>query len=673
MNKVLPRPSPALVFSVVVGLALLFALYTNHVWEDYYITYRSSKNLATGHGLVFNEGDKLHTFTSPLGVLLPAVASLLTGNSSDPGALWIFRVMCASALGGGAVLLLALARRLAYPLAAVAFLAVFVATDAKTLDFTINGMETAFMLLFLAYALWAHYAPGPRQWLHLGGAWAGLMWTRPDSFIYIGLVGAGVWLFNAPARTGGNRHQLLGLYCRAALLTTLLYGPWLGWAKWYYGSPVPHTIVAKGAQSGGFDAAPRFFANFWRLPWLIWQGKAAAEGAFLPSYYVFPTWPVWMLPLGRTLATICSVLWLLPRVRPEVRVTSLAYFGGAAYLSFVPYFPFPWYFPSTFLLAAVALTGILGQGWNSPHRWLRGSCWAAAAIILAGALALTAGSARQVRAQQLYIEDGNRRVIGEWLKVHAQPGDSVFLEPLGYIGFFSGLKTYDWPGMSSRELVAAKLVVGTHWGALIRYLQPTWLVLRPDGEGDLPFLSTDMAATNYELVREFNRLDEVRRLDIPGRKMLEFDGRFRVYHRKSATRHDVAGLEISCPFPSSTRQIGPELVRLVHAPGEMIIEVPAAATAVAGRFGFPPEAYEGDPRTSGATFLLAWTDGTRRVELFRRELKPVENPDDRGLQSYQLDLPVPRHGARVRLTLQSDSGTNSIKDWACWSAPEFHH
>lgn len=73
------------VFGLAFVAAFMWACFTGHVWEDYYITYRSSKNLATGHGLVFNHGERLHTFTSPLGVLLPAAASLLTGNSSDGG------------------------------------------------------------------------------------------------------------------------------------------------------------------------------------------------------------------------------------------------------------------------------------------------------------------------------------------------------------------------------------------------------------------------------------------------------------------------------------------------------------------------------------------------------------------------------------------------------------
>ncbi len=47
--------------------------------------------MATGHGLVFNEGDHLQTFTSPLETLLLALASLVTGNASDVAALWLYR------------------------------------------------------------------------------------------------------------------------------------------------------------------------------------------------------------------------------------------------------------------------------------------------------------------------------------------------------------------------------------------------------------------------------------------------------------------------------------------------------------------------------------------------------------------------------------------------------
>ena len=118
IGQVLSKHPSRYVLVSVALVALLFAAFTNHVWEDYYITFRSSKNLATGHGLVFNHGDRLHTFTSPLGVLLPAAASLLSGNSSDAAALWIFRVMCAAALGGAAALLFGLGQRQRWPVIA---------------------------------------------------------------------------------------------------------------------------------------------------------------------------------------------------------------------------------------------------------------------------------------------------------------------------------------------------------------------------------------------------------------------------------------------------------------------------------------------------------------------------------------------------------------------------
>ncbi len=337
----------------------------------------------------------------------------------------------------------------------------------------------------------------------------------------------------------------------------------------------------------------------------------------------------------------------------------------------MPYFPFPWYFPSTFLFAAVALAGLLGQLWASPRAGLRGTAWAAASVILAGSLWLTIGAARQVRAQQTYIEDGNRRLIGEWLKAHARPGDTVFLEPLGYIGYYSGLKTHDWPGLSSRELVEAKLIVGTRWGALIRYLQPDWLVLRPDGEGDLPALSPGLAEINYELVREFNRLDDVRSLDIPGRQWLEFDARFRVYHRRQPIRQDTAGVEIASSFATSIRSIEGHRMRLVHAPGIMVADLPSGTLAVSGLFGFPPEAYAGAVHTDGAIFRISWTDGTRRVELQSWHLNPFDVTGDRGLQGYRLELSATRPGRRVRLSFETEHAGNSIMDWTFWSAPEF--
>ncbi len=660
------RPAPVRAALAAFVLALGFAWFTQHVWEDYYITYRSSRNLATGQGLVFNPGDRLHTFTSPLGVLLPAVSLLLTGNSSDTAALWIFRVFCAAALGGAAALLVRTTARAGWGAAAAALVGGWIATDAKVLDFTINGMETAFMLLFLAYALWAHQTEPRRAWLHLGAAWAGLMWTRPDSFIYVGLVAVGWWLFRPDGPGRPTRRELLATGLRAGLVTTALYLPWLLWAAWYYGTPVPHTIAAKGALGGPHSLAG-LLQTAAMLPWLAWSKSASLELTYLPSYYMIGGWPPAVVLAGRAVATVAALLWLVPRLGPLARTASFACFGAHVYLTYFPYFPFPWYIPPTALLATVALGGAV-QALAGAARG-RLAVGLAAAFVLAGGW-LTVEVARQVRVQQEIVEDGNRRQIGLWLKEHARPGDTVFMEPLGYIGYFSGLKTYDYPGMSSREIVRARHLLGENWVHLIPYLQPDWLVLRPREVRDLTAQARHLLTEVYVPAQVFDVTEAVRRHDLRGRAYLEHDAVFTVYRRTRATRHDVAIGEATSPFGVSATVEDGRDVWFAHAPGDLLVPVPEGAREVTVTFGFAASAHRGDRPTDGAEFLVIYADRRGRTTLGARTLRPFHEPGERGLHQLTFPLPAARAGDG-RLLLRTNSLATLDQDWTCWGAPEF--
>jgi len=674
-----PKSTTLLTILLVAAVALGFALYTNHAWEDYYITFRSSKNLATGHGLVFNHGDRLHTFTSPLGVLLPAVAYLLTFNSSDAGALWIFRLMSAAALCGAALLLGRITREKNYGRLAVVLIIGWLALDSKTIDFSINGMETAFLVLFLAYALWAHLVPTKKPWLHLGAAWAGLMWSRPDSFVYIGLISAGFWLFNEPARTGVTRGQMLAQFLRAGLVTAALYLPWLLFAWGYYGTPVPHTITAK---SGIGD--PRTLAGFLQtiihLPFKAWGSTGSMEGTFLPAYYIIGGWPEYLIQVARGLAAMCSLLWLVPFLRVETRAASFAFFGAHAYLSYYPYFPFPWYLPSTTLLAIFCLGSLLAQGLAAAdrgqpanpigHGQLHRFAGIVVLLILAGAAWATWQSARLFAAQQQYVEDGNRRKIGEWLRAHAQPGDTVFMEPLGYIGYFSGLKTYDFPGMSSREMVAARQKVGISWTSLITVLQPNWLVLRPHEAFNLGNTDHALMTDSYEAVQEFSVLAQLETLPVPGLPYLKHDARFTVFKKRpNSTRYDLA--KDDSPFAFSEKYLDGAKVTFAHAPSTLIRQIPAGATRARVQFGIEPDAYApATEQTDGATFSIELIDEQTVTPLALRTLDPLANPADRGLQEFAFAIPA--HSARTKLVLRVNAGRTMTKDWTCWGEVEFH-
>ena len=87
--------------ALLAGLApAIFALSTNNIWEDFFITYRCSLNLAQGHGLVYEAGRTVHAFTSPLGTLLPAGISWLLHTDDPQRVIDVFRLCACLALAG---------------------------------------------------------------------------------------------------------------------------------------------------------------------------------------------------------------------------------------------------------------------------------------------------------------------------------------------------------------------------------------------------------------------------------------------------------------------------------------------------------------------------------------------------------------------------------------------
>lgn len=664
------------IFALAVLSGLVFALYTNHVWEDYYITYRSSRNLATGHGLVFNHGDRLHTFTSPLGVLVPAFANWVTGDRSDVAALWVFRGVSLLALGGAAVFLFACAQATQRTVVAALLAAGWLVTDAKSLDFSINGMETGLLLLFVAFTLWAQFAAVSRRWLWMGLGWAGIMWTRPDGFLYIALFVAGGWLFNDRSRVGYGRFEWLKLCVLSAGVCAVIYLPWFIGAWAYYGSPVPHTIVAKSALIHGKRTLLGALEVFAKLPVNVWRTDTTLPGAFLPSYYQIGGWPTFVVAMAKGLGLLAAFAWLIPRLGPAARTASLVFCGFQVYLTYVPYFPFPWYQPGAAMLGAFALAALVGclldgadKAALSRFVLLRKIAAATLALAFVGAnLWLTPAVARQLEAQQRLVEDGNRRKIGEWLHDHAKPGDTVFMEPLGYIGYFSNLKTYDYPGMSSREMTRAIGDIGTDFAALIDYLQPTWVVLRPDEVKQVNIGRISLLESIYEKAQDFDASPAVRQLSVQGRSLLEVDSHFTVFKRRPFKCEQFdQGMACSL-YGSYSAQLEGRPVVMVHAPGYLTVKVPPKAIHVSVPCGFLPGAETGDTPTDGAAFEMRIRDQGHQRQLAWRRLDP-HNGSDRGLQFLEANLPP--HSDQAVLILQSDSGASTQKDWTAWGFAEF--
>jgi hypothetical protein len=693
--RFLPRPSWR-VFLVVFGLGLIWALATNEAWEDFFITYRASKNLAEGKGLVFTEGERVHSFTSPLGVLLPAASYLLTGRSSDEAALWIYRLMCFTALGGAAVLLWKTLRQL-YSFAAPAVLLVaWVATDNKTISYTANGMETAFLLLFLSWALWAMFTPqGKRNAWHLGLAWGGMMWTRPDSSIYIAVMGAGLLLLT-PSESLSFLQARVRWFRRIALagaVCTIVYLPWFIWAWRYYGTPVPQTITAKGLFTD--MSAGHLWSELLRFPATILSGESSLSANFIFHYGLSGGLPKPLLMLYLAYSAIPLVLLVLPKIRWETRVAALLCTVGHFYLTVVTG-PSPWYVPQVTLLGLVALALAFAQAFGYLSRLRRENrlplvtravqiiLWSAAVVLVLAEGIQSVIIARQAYMARALVEVPVRAAVGRWLRDNAKsPRESVLLEPLGYIGFYSGLKMLDFPGLCSREMVVARQIAGSKsypycWGELSDILQPDWLVLRPFERDSINRYDPAILGGRYELVKTFDATENIRRATyVPLRGFLNYNAVFEIYHcRQPAMRPLGPFLPVLLPVTIgslTTKQAAytvetSGLAIKAHAPSVLVVPVPTKANVLQGGFGIYEGAYA-NPRpdaTDGAEFTIERiaTDGSRTI-LLHRTLNPFVVTADRGVHAFHLVL-SPGDAGQIEFKIGPGADGNTSFDWTYW-------
>ncbi len=518
----------------LVAAATLYTTFTHNVWEDFLITIHFSQNLVEGHGLVYFPGERVHGFTSVINTLLPALFLFVGDVENYQGALAGYRAVSILALAGGlGVLGYAIYRDRSWTTVGRWLLALFVVLDFKLIAFASNGMETGFLVGFLALGLAAALRDTSRYWLISGLAWAGLMYTRPDSPLYIVLLaGLGIWL-----RRETWRAEAAGLL-KAAAVCTLLYLPWFLWVWSYYGSPVPHTIIAKSCYPTQPPLAG--WAEWFNALWDAMQTRGPM--VFLPMDVRTSNW--WGPAIVVAQLAVPGVLLAGWWAGKDRLIQGLSVIFGCLLLYFafqsVRGAPFPWYLPPGMFIAGVVLARGLGAAGSLPQRVLRGVC---ALALLSALIGNWVYGLPMVRAQQSIVEDGNRAEVGRWLKAQASPQDTVFLEPLGYIGYFSRLHMRDYPGLVSPPTVAALRHGSASFAEAALTLQPDWIVLR--GHEISMFQNKPRFEATYRLAARFDVRERVRANGpFPGISFPWFDAEYLVF-RKQPT--DAAPAPLS-PF-----------------------------------------------------------------------------------------------------------------------------
>jgi len=288
---------------------------------------------------------------------------------------------------------------------------------------------------------------------------------------------------------------------------------------------VPQTIIAKSIYTPGFSPRRILLA-----PWTALTRNTALDDVFMPIY-AHNGWPLGLLVLGRILARVAAFLWLVPGVSRTTRAASFALLLGAVYLQQIT--PYPWYFAPWTLLGALALAGGAAALGARLPKALRPAGRIAAAAVACCLVLTTVAQAYAARLQQRLIEDNGRKQIGLWLRAHAAPTDTVFLEPIGYIGYFSQLKILDFPGLVAPEVSRIVRSGPGGYARIIATLKPDWLVLRPYEIGQQNLEAGGVLAA-YTGASVWTQGDELNALPfVPGRAWLEFDAEFVVYHRKA--------------------------------------------------------------------------------------------------------------------------------------------
>lgn len=446
-------------------IRLVFWLYTGRIWEDALITITAARNLWDGVGLTHHASEpRVHSFTSPISVLIPLI------GEGFHASLLLLRLSSLAAAGATIWFAYFIGERLRFRWAAHVLALSYLAFDQLQIFFGMAGMETQ---VVTAIALGLIYFYLDRNWRALGIC-AGLSAIARPEFV----------MFLLPALGGALLLFQRNAIIKVAATASCIAGPWYLFATLYYGSPVPNTIVAKSLSfRNGFLSAPREFVlhyvtDSWReyVPfhefWIARWTAAPAPDAALKSLLALVT-VLFVIGMGR-------VVWQ----RSGVTIAVAAVLGFLFYRNTVVLNSYYMWYLVPFAALAVL---VVGAGVTTVEQWSPPAA-TLIALVVAFAYAMHVPCSMPLdRKVQQTIETAVREKTGRLLATMMGPGDTVVLEPLGFMGWAARNRTiFDFPGLGSKVSVRAiKQIAEPSVAALVDALQPTYAVLRPNEFQDL--------------------------------------------------------------------------------------------------------------------------------------------------------------------------------------------
>jgi hypothetical protein len=400
----------ALAGLIVAAAAVVLWAYGGFNIDDAPITYRYAENIASGSGFVYNTGEHVLGTSTPLYTLILAGlrwAGIPVAASSNA-----LNFLASIAV---VVLTLALVERLTGSFAAGLAAGLMLLAQQAFLRFTMSGMETPLYTLLILAALYLVARDRTRA-AAVVAALAVLM--RLDGLALAGAVLLAAWVT-------GRRLPWI-----EALIMALILAPWVIFAFFYFGSPIPQSIMAKQGH-----LITRNGSRFW-----IWSHLFGdADGG-----------PNWLLPL-MALGAVWAMAGRERRIRWLATLSWLAAYLLAYTVVGIDFYG--WYLTPVYpVLAALAAAGL----WAA-LQWLPGrpaSTWRGAVMLLLALLLVVPYAVNahdKVDEWKRYVAtvEQTRVRAGDWLRTHVDPASRVAAGAIGHVGYQSGLYIYDTVGLVS--------------------------------------------------------------------------------------------------------------------------------------------------------------------------------------------------------------------------------
>lgn len=507
----LPHHRLLIIFSVVaVATRLIFMLYTGRIWEDALIALTSARNVWEGFGLTHHASEpRVQSFSSVLGEMI-----MIVGEAIQHG---LLAVQLASLAASVVSIYFAfrLGALLAFNRIAHILVLSYLAMDHLQIFFGMGGMETQVATAVLLANAYFYLS---RQWLKLGFALGLAILARPEFMLWAAIIAVAIPIW--------HREAILKTLLPAAIIAL----SWAAFAVTYFGSYTPQTIIAKSIVYERRPFAPLTVILQFCLDW--WKHIAPFR-----QYAAVNATPVpdLLLKLVVLLLVAFALLGAFRASLANRRILAIVVLvaGFIGYRTLTANGPYSmWYLPpfmALFLLLA-------GAGVTYASLWAKiPTTILASAIALAYATPLVFALPLDKTIQE-EIELGVRTKVGAELNRLMQPGDTVVLEPLGYIGWEIRNKTiYDYPGLASpialKALIARR---GQGLGGMMATLTPTFAVLRPDALYDIGIYLPETAQL-YKTVSHVT-LEKSIKLTHWGLSYTLIDNDFIILQQKEPTR-----------------------------------------------------------------------------------------------------------------------------------------